>query len=111
MAYDRSGKIQVDTVSGRVEIANVNSIASNGIHPFRINANPVHDQIIIEYHDIQTRDVEVHLYDLSGKEVTINVDNENQRIKINVKEICNGMYLLKLNSNGKNSVMKIFIQH
>jgi len=111
LVYDRSSKIQVDTVSGRVEIANVNSTASKSIYPIKIYPNPVRDQIHIEYPDVNISEVDVDLYDLNGRQVKVNVQRKEQIMVMDVSEIYNGLYILKLNHGGKNSLMKILIQH
>lgn len=111
LVYDRSGKIQVDTISGSVEIANVNSTNSKVADQVNIYPNPAQDEIIIDFLDGYVHAQEVKLYDLNGKEVNVHVKMEDRKIVLDVQDICNGMYFLKLDQNGRSTLKKVFIQH
>ncbi len=111
LVYDRSGKIQVDTATGRVEIANVNSTDSKVADQVNIYPNPVQDEIIVDFIDGYVHAQAVKMYDLNGREVNVHFKKEGRKIVVDVRDICNGMYLLRLEQNGRNILKKVFIQH
>lgn len=111
LVYDRSGKIQVDTATGRVEIANVNSTDSKVADQVNIYPNPVQDEIIVDFIDGYVHAQAVKMYDLNGREVNVHVKKEGRKIVVDVRDICNGMYLFRLEQNGRNILKKVFIQH
>ncbi|MBL7824844.1 MAG: T9SS type A sorting domain-containing protein, partial [Saprospiraceae bacterium] len=76
-----------------------------------IYPNPVQDEIIVDFIDGYVHAQAVKMYDLNGREVNVHVKKEGRKIVLDVRDISNGMYLLRLEQNGRNILKKVFIQH
>jgi hypothetical protein len=93
----------IDEVNLISDATSVNEI--DGINSFSVYPNPVKDQANISFELVETKDIEINVYDALGRVVkTINnteyaVGMHN--VNITTADLENGIYILKAESNGE----------
>jgi expansin len=75
--------------------------------------NPAKEEITVQYILIENAKVAISIYDVSGKEI-MNSINENQftgeiQRTINIKNLQNGIYFLKINANESQYIQKMVV--
>lgn len=95
-----------DTTLLVTDIANTSSIAEK----FSISPVPAKDKITIQL-DVITKNSNITIYDISGKEILHINQLRNNIISINTMDWKNGIYFAKMQSGNKNYSKKIIIQH
>lgn len=76
-----------------------------------IAPNPAHDFVIAELKDIVYNTADIKLFDISGMEVKHEVFKQGTAIKLNVKGLSNGIYLLQCITDETNTfIHKLIIE-
>ncbi|HEX5112749.1 MAG TPA: M36 family metallopeptidase [Saprospiraceae bacterium] len=81
--------------------------------PVTIFPNPASDHITLQWNDKGSMDIKVMLESIDGKLVSAHslpIDSREQ-VHINVNDVPEGLYLVKINTDQGQSVFKILIQH
>jgi serine protease AprX len=95
--------------AARVATDNTQEITDNGTFA-SVMPNPVSNVLRLKVSDAKAQKVNVSLLDASGRAMLqrnfVPETNQHQE-EINVSEIANGMYFLKVNADGKQSTLKV----
>ncbi|MCL5991540.1 MAG: T9SS type A sorting domain-containing protein, partial [Bacteroidetes bacterium] len=99
-------------VAGWSGVTDVEDYETN-INGIEINPNPVGESTEIRFYNPAYGNVSLKLYDMFGREV-LNVfegfvNMGESKFQVNTSKLNNGMYYLKLNSNGKVETEKIVV--
>ncbi len=80
--------------------------ASLNIYP-----NPASDRIYIDLGNIKINQVQVDMYDIVGKKISTKiVNNQSNKLELDVNNCTNGFYLVNINVNGYQITKKVLIQ-
>jgi hypothetical protein len=94
----------------------VKELKDKNIKEFKVKVfpNPVRNYANVEYSVVETSDVEIEIYSLSGKQVyrnTITNQNKGTFVKrINTEDLGNGVYILSVTSNNQRKVSKFVVE-
>ncbi|NNE15862.1 MAG: T9SS type A sorting domain-containing protein, partial [Saprospiraceae bacterium] len=83
------------------------SISQEFLNQFSISPNPVNSVLTVEGKNTDFKDIKVSILDISGK--LINAPVENKKI-INVSHLNQGIYLLRIEKEGKEIGVKRFLK-
>lgn len=104
-----SGCIEVGT-----QVVNITSVGLNNVKPeefnFKVYPNPFAENTTISYELHSQSNVNVEVYDVLGRKVKDIVANESQEYGVHkyiLEGVEPGVYMVRLNINGKHSVLKI----
>jgi nitrogen fixation protein len=88
------------------DIFNTTATSVNILNKFRLYPNPADKFITIETAELNSSNVAVTIYDITGK--LKNIDNEltNNKITLNVQDLAPGMYFVGLKTNTHNRIIK-----
>ncbi|WP_299336841.1 T9SS type A sorting domain-containing protein [uncultured Psychroserpens sp.] len=86
------------------------SVSEVDLTSFNMYPNPAKDQVTIELNTNTFGNVTVHVYDLQGKLIIDNLISEDNTMIMDVSDLHNGMYFVKLNTNNKTLVKKLIIE-
>lgn len=107
----------VTTNNAIVTMVNPTGINEVNADAAMLNAypNPVHSQATLQFYVGATSNVSIDLMDAAGRSVSV-VNNKAfnkgvQQVEFNAGIYANGVYVLKLNVNGKTSFTKISVSH
>ncbi|GAA3638150.1 T9SS type A sorting domain-containing protein [Flavivirga jejuensis] len=91
-----------------IELYETSTLSLNDISTsnFKIYPNPAKDYITIQSKDLKINSIEI--FDLLGKSIYSKIEPSDN--KINVSNFSKGIYLLKLESEGKSLAKKIVVQ-
>jgi hypothetical protein len=67
--------------------------------------NPIEDILFVE--GLNETDIQVQIYSLLGKPITVVSNYNDGKLKINLAELPKGIYILKLSTNNTNSTKRI----
>lgn len=79
---------------------------NNERYSIKMYPNPVKDELIIDMGTILIPN-SIQLIDPSGRELLLNQQVENTKVKMNTSTLSRGIYLLKIESEGKTQIFKI----
>jgi len=107
----------VTTNNAVVTMVNPTGISEVNADAAMLNAypNPVSNQATLQFYVGTTSNVSIDLMDAAGRSVSV-VNNKAfdkgvQQVEFNASNYANGVYVLKLNVNGKTSFTKISVSH
>jgi hypothetical protein len=97
----------------------VNSVTSglnefaNNIRSLSVYPNPANNLLSIDYSFANTTEMNVQLIDVTGRAVYSNnvIASKKGVNNVNVKDLSNGVYILKLSNGSGNISRKVLIQH
>lgn len=84
----------------------VNQFNNNSLQA-KVYPNPFKESISISFTDLVKSDILVSVFDVSGKLIYSEIFSEAQRIELNLSDIPQGTYILKLASNTKSFNSKL----
>jgi hypothetical protein len=67
--------------------------------------NPIEDILFVE--GLNETDIQVQIYSLLGKPITVVSNYNDGKLKIDLAELPKGIYILKLSTNNTNSTKRI----
>ena len=74
--------------------------------------NPVSDMLNVELYDVVPNHFDCIMYDITGRNVPVEPMNINSdRMQIDLTNIKNGIYFLKVNVNNQSITKKVFVNH
>ena len=98
--------IQFEVEDHTVSVAEVDKVQ------FTMHPNPVDAECILELSDKLNDEITIQLFNLQGKLIQQQIQTPVQnRMQMDVSQVSNGLYLVKVKSNGKASVQKLIIHH
>lgn len=77
---------------------------------FRVYPNPIIKDVLTIRAAGLTGELQINLYDINGRKVLEQTKEMSQSIRINTSQLSSGVYILKLNANGKKQTEKLIIQ-
>ena len=89
------------------DIFNLTSIDNNELGQFRIYPNPASKNIWIDSGEAFHPDLEISIYDIMGRLHNVEVNNLNNRIKLNISNLNDGIYLVELKNADKRKLLKL----
>jgi len=118
--YNRSASGLVDTstanntlCSPTMKLLDVNNLTASGNASVSMYPNPVHSQGFFDVRLLQSGNVTITIFDLTGR-VVINENmgkygSGNQIIQLNTSNLSNGMYIYQVNIDGDTKNGKFYI--
>jgi len=98
--------IQFEVEDHTVSVAEVDKVQ------FTMHPNPVDAECILELSDTLNDEITIQLFNLQGKLIQQQIQTPVQnRMQMDVSQVSNGLYLVKVKSNGKASVQKLIVHH
>lgn len=91
----------------------VGLIKNEKVNNFKVHPNPASDKITISFDSKDNSNLKLAIYDVTGKEVksiTANkIINSNDKIEIDIQNLSNGTYFVKVNSDLNSVTKKIIV--
>jgi len=108
---ESNGCVSKDTI----QVINISCVGivelKNSGTSFNVYPNPTNDKLTLRMNIIRTVDLNIELFDLGGKlvfEQQANFDKDKTECKLNISNLANGIYMLKVTSKeGSSQTLKI----
>jgi hypothetical protein len=71
--------------------------------------NPANGQVLILISEIS--DYEIKLVDITGRAVITSEINQDNKTKVDVSQLQNGIYFVQITGNGHTTTQKIIVRH
>lgn len=82
---------------------------------FNVYPNPTHEFLQIDFESTTATKLEVHVYDLAGKEVVLQANkiqkNQGSGYKLDLTDIVDGVYVIEVTADGQPIGTRKFIKH
>jgi hypothetical protein len=107
-----NGSIQTSIVKARSNVKNNRGIGINNFtnsNQIKIYPNPANNELLISLSK-NCNNSQILIMNVLGETIK-NISTTNTETKINISEIENGVYFVKVNTNGSSFLQKLVIQH
>ncbi len=101
-AHYQLGMVGTVTVSGAT--ASKFTVTNNFSKVF---PNPAHEKFFIETGEFSSSDVQVRIFDLTGKLKFSKIYPTSEKIEVNIQQLNEGIYLVELSNNSKRQMLKL----
>ncbi len=93
---------------GTITVSEVTANRSNlTVSISKIFPNPANEKIYIEPEGFSSSEIQVKIYDITGKLKFSEIYSSSRRIEVNIEQLESGIYFVELNDNNKRQMMKL----
>ncbi len=86
------------------------SISELSRSSFNMYPNPATNKVTIETSGLPAFDLNVSIYDISGKLMSVTSKSFNDKTEVDIQRLTNGIYFIELGTNDKKTVFKLIKQ-
>lgn len=93
---------------GTVTVANATLSKDNLVDNFpKIFPNPAHESVFIEPRGFSSSEIQIRIFDITGKVKLTDFQSSNERIKLDISQLESGIYLVELSNENTRQMLKL----